>query len=436
MDLSQLGEVVWRRKLVVLAVFLATLAAAAAFSQVVPTRYAATTTIALTPNFERGDTLVIGEALSSLLTTYSRIAESARTRQQAEQLLGRPLDSDVSADASAGTGILQITATSSQRRTAAADSQALANAFTRTLTGNRLLVASIVEPAVTPDEPIQPRPPLILTVAGLLGLVAGILAALAVQRRHSGLDVPEDLMEATDVPLLASVPESRSMKRGNPLAWDDPEARDVHEAFRFMRTSLLMSAGSQSSVQVTSLNPGQGKSSVVANLGVALAQLGREVVIVDADLRRPVQHTIFDVPNDRGLSSLLVRGDLDFEPIPTRFAGLSIVPAGALLPNPTELLHIGLARVAAGFRREGRIVLFDSPPLSPVSDARLLARSVEGVILVVDAGSRVPSLNSALDQLRQVDARILGIVLNRAEADGDTYSPYRMPTGIGVGSSS
>jgi len=433
MDLGQLAGVIWRRKLLVLAVLLLTLGAAVGFSRLVPIRYAATTTIALTPNFAKGDTLVIGDALSSLLTTYSRISESAQNRQRAQGILRRPLRSSVTADSSAGTGILQITAKGPEARTVAEDSRALATAFTQSLVGNRLLVATVVEPAATPTQPVQPRPPLILTIAGLLGLIAGTLIALAVERQRSGLDDPEDLMEATDIPLLANVPEARGMRRGRSLSWDDPELRDVHEAFRFMRTSLLMSAGAHDFIQVTSLDPGQGKSSVVSNLGVALAQLGRDVVIVDADLRRPVQHVIFDVSNERGLSSLLVRGDMDFQPLPTRFPGLSVVPAGALLPNPTELLHVRLAAVATRFRREGRIVLFDSPPLSPVSDARLLARSMDGVILVIDAGSRVHSLNTALEQLRQVDAPILGIVLNRTESDGESYSPYRMPSGIAVG---
>jgi polysaccharide biosynthesis transport protein len=284
--------------------------------------------------------------------------------------------------------------------------------------------------------PVQPRPSLILTIAALLGLVVGVLGALVLERRHSGLDEPEDLMDVTNVPVLANIPEARSMRRGRTLAWDDSELREVHEAFRFLRTSLLMSTAPHGLLQVTSLESGQGKSSVVANLGVAIAQLGREVVIVDADLRRPVQHTIFGVSSQPGFSNLLVQRDLDFEPIPTRFRGLSIIPAGALLPNPTELLHVRLAAVAADLRQEGRIVLFDSPPLVPVSDARLLSRVVDGVILVVDAGSQAQSLGAALEQLRQTEAPVLGTVFNRSESKGDSYSPYLASTGVPVGGAS
>jgi capsular exopolysaccharide synthesis family protein len=170
----------------------------------------------------------------------------------------------------------------------------------------------------------------------------------------------------------------------------------------------------------------------VANLGIAFAQVGIETLILDADLRRPYQHQIFGVENTRGLSTLMAIPDSEVEPRSTAYPGLWVMPSGPVPPNSTEMLHIRFERVLDNLRHRYALVLIDSPPILPVSDARLIAPHSDGVILVVSSGTQKPAaLRSALEKLALVEAKIVGIVLNQAGGDVDAvdaYEAYRYDT--------
>jgi capsular exopolysaccharide synthesis family protein len=204
----------------------------------------------------------------------------------------------------------------------------------------------------------------------------------------------------------------------------------LQEAFRGLRTNLefLADTSREPVLLVTSPHAGQGKSTVVANLGIGLAQLGIKTVIVDGDLRRPQQDRIFEVSNEVGLSNLMARPRSTPEPVPTVYENLSLLPSGPIPPDSTEMLHIRFDAVLAKLRETGALVLVDSPPVLPVDDARLMAPHVDGVVLVLAAGAEKPAaLHRTLEKLSLVGARVLGVVLNFSGEDseaGGRYSYY------------
>lgn len=195
------------------------------------------------------------------------------------------------------------------------------------------------------------------------------------------------------------------------------------EAYRTLRTNLIFSSVEQPvcTLLVSSASAGDDKSLVLANLAVALAQAGSSVILVDADLRRPVQHTLWGVSNERGLSALMIDDTLLAAPplIASSVAGLSILPAGTLPPIPADVLSsqrmtdvIGLLKARAQY------VLFDTPPVLAAADAALLGTKLDGAVLAVRAGStRRDHVARARQALARVHVRVLGAVLTNAERD-------------------
>ena len=204
----------------------------------------------------------------------------------------------------------------------------------------------------------------------------------------------------------------------------------IAEAFRTLRTNVNFSSAAGKplhTLMVTSSGPEEGKSTTVANLSVVLAQAGYKVLIVDADLRKPVQNKIFQLDNHKGLTNLLVE---DLEPSdlirPTILEGLDILTTGPIPPNPSELLASQRMKELLDFFSEKyQIVLVDTPPAIAVTDAVVLATLVDGAILVIRGGmSRIEMVRDAKAVLDKTGVRIIGTVLNGVKMQGDNYYYY------------
>jgi capsular exopolysaccharide synthesis family protein len=161
---------------------------------------------------------------------------------------------------------------------------------------------------------------------------------------------------------------------------------------------------------------------MIANLGVVIAQSGMRVVIVDADLRRPVQHRIFEVPNRNGISDAVLEPDLDIHSHlnQTGVENLMLLTSGSLPPNPAELLGSDrMQRIIEELKQVADVVLFDSPPTLVVADAAILGSRTDGTVLVNDAGNtRTNEARRAVEELRRARANVLGVVLNRVSLSG------------------
>ena len=203
----------------------------------------------------------------------------------------------------------------------------------------------------------------------------------------------------------------------------------VAEAYRTLRNNVQLSNVDNPvrSLLVSSASQDEGKSTTLANLGVTFAQAGNRVVLVDCDLRRPTLHKLFGVPNDKGLTSMLLADQSAALPLlDTPVEGLRLLPSGPPPPNPSELLGSKRLETAiARLQEEADLLLFDSPPVLVVSDAAVLARRVDAVLLVVSAGkTKRDQASRARQVFDRTGARILGVVLNNARLDASVYSYY------------
>jgi capsular exopolysaccharide synthesis family protein len=302
---------------------------------------------------------------------------------------------------------------------------------------------SVVEPAYPSSTPVQPKILLNVALAAILGLFVGIGVAFLVETFDDRLFSPERLQRFTGLLSLGSVAmlpkdgprtvDQMRTKAADPVRTNGYAYGTSHvsEAYRLLHANLQFAAVEKPlrTLLVTSSDAGDGKSSIAANLAVVMAQAGQRIVLIDADLRRPTQHAIFDVSNRAGLTSLLVDERLAVEGVllTTRVEGLKLLPSGPLPPNPSELLasHRMQTRLSE-LRDVCDVVILDSPPIMAVSDPAVLARQADGTLLVINAQrTRGQRASHAVDTLRHAGAAVVGGVLNRIpRGKGNAYYGY------------
>ncbi len=207
------------------------------------------------------------------------------------------------------------------------------------------------------------------------------------------------------------------------ITYHDPRS-PVSEAFRTLRTNLdFVSPGAPlKSILVSSPGPGEGKSSIAANLAIAMAHANKRVILVDADLRKPTQHKLFSLPNRVGLTSLLVKNanqDIQQE---VAVPGLSVITSGPIPPNPSELLASDVMdAVKHSLASKADIVIYDAPPIAVVTDAIILGSKLNGTLMVVRLGvTSREATKRAKELLKTSRSRVLGIVVN----DGPNRTGY------------
>ncbi|WP_366922153.1 CpsD/CapB family tyrosine-protein kinase [Metallumcola ferriviriculae] len=201
------------------------------------------------------------------------------------------------------------------------------------------------------------------------------------------------------------------------------------EAYRLIRTNLKYSqaSGQLQSIMFTSAGPGEGKSTTAANVAVTMAQAGQKTLVIDCDMRKPVQHKIFGLTNIMGVTNLLVEHLLPEEVIQeTGIYGLNVITCGPIPPNPSELLGSeGMKDFLQNIRGTYDQIIIDCPPVIAVTDAMVAGALVDGVVLVVKAyDSNVDMVNEAKKLLNSAGAKVIGAVLNKVKAKGKDYYYY------------
>jgi capsular exopolysaccharide synthesis family protein len=275
-----------------------------------------------------------------------------------------------------------------------------------------------VEVAKPPTAPVSPRPALNLAAGGLAGLLLGIGVVLLARRLNTRIRDVSELEAVSGRPVLGSISVDPAA-RSQPLTVGPQATGRRAEEFRSLRTNLqfVHLTSDQRSFVVTSSIESEGKSSTSANLALALANLGQRVLIVDADLRRPKVANYFGIDGSIGLTDVLIGGTPLEDAVQSwEGADLSVLPAGQIPPNPNELLQSPpMAALISRLSEQYDVVVYDTPPLMPVSDAAVLARQTEGAIVLASAGRVHQSqLRGALAQLDAVKAVVLGVVLTMA----------------------
>ncbi len=292
-------------------------------------------------------------------------------------------------------------------------------AFSSTGASNLL---SVVQPAVAPESPVSPRPFLNTLIAALVAAVVAVGIALLAERLDDRLKTSEDVQEATGLATLGAIPRMRSEKGRDEfyaLAALLYPRSSAAEGYRTLRANLEFASLDVPirTLLVTSASPGEGKTATAANLALVLAQAGRRVLLVDADLRKPGLHTMFRLSNERGITTLVRSDDVALPMVAhaTEEKRLHVLSSGPVPGNPAELLGSQRMRtILARLQGQYDMLVLDSPPLSVVADPAILGSFLDATLLVVDAErSHRSQVRQARDALAKADARVLGTVLNR-----------------------
>jgi succinoglycan biosynthesis transport protein ExoP len=293
-----------------------------------------------------------------------------------------------------------------------------------------------LDQAQVPTEPVSPDLRVNVVAAGMISLFVGIGLALLLAFLDRSVKSVEDAQTAAGSPVLGVIP----MIAESDLPRDDDKARDLYvfqhptsrvaECCRSLRTNILFSGADRSlkTLVVSSPNPREGKTTTVIYLGTTMAQSGQRVLLVDTDMRRPRLHASTGVPRQKGLSNLIV-GEDRYEDVikQTEIPNLFVLPCGPLPPNPAELLMTKrfatvLKELAERFDR----VILDSPPLGAVTDAVVLSKQADGVMLVVRSGKTLrDEVTRSVKSIRSVNGSIVGVILNEiALEDRRGYYSY------------
>lgn len=269
-----------------------------------------------------------------------------------------------------------------------------------------------------------------ILLATAIGLVLASGAAFALEYLDDTIRTPEDINAVAELQMLGSVPRLKGEDyAGNLVTIQEPRS-PMAEAYRMLRTNLQFSAIDRSlqALMVSSPSPAEGKSTTAANLSVVLASAGQRVILVDADLRRPVQHTIFQLSNHTGLTTILLDSNINLTDMlqATSVENLKVMTSGPIPPNPSELLGSKrMGYLIDALKSQSDTIIFDSPPIMSVADAPVLASRVDGVLLVVEWGRTQRSIaRRSKDAIAAVGGTMLGVVLNRLPKRHEPYAYY------------
>jgi capsular exopolysaccharide synthesis family protein len=356
------------------------------------------------------------------------------------------LTQKISAAVVPDTVILEISATDPSARRA----QRIAQATAQELSGfvseletppgrkHAPVKATIVDPASLPTTPVSPQPVRNIGLAVLVGLLLGVAAAFVRELLDTSIKGSEDIGEVTEVPVLGRIQFDSGVSK-QPLLSDLTSTSPRVEAFRILRTNLqFVDVDRDKKIfVVTSPMPREGKTSTASNTAIAVQSAGLRTLLIDGDLRRPQLADLFGLEPSVGLTSILL-GEIDLEEAVQHHprSGLAVLTSGTLPPNPAELLQSqAMRQVLDKVRREYDVIVIDTPPLLPVTDAALLATQADGAVVVVRQGKTTrDQLTHSMERLHAVGARPLGVTLNMVRAAsrrsggygyryGHTYAP-------------
>lgn len=289
----------------------------------------------------------------------------------------------------------------------------------------------VADDADVPTEPVPEGGINPIIPAALAGFTLAVAVVLLLAYFDNTIKTTAEVEEVTGAPLLGAMPVlSGRRTSASPLFAVTQPQTDAADAIRVIRTNIEFAASERMTASLVISSPGsaEGKSTIAANLAVAMVQARRSVMIIDADLRRPSLHSIFGVRNDRGLSTLLARPDQPWwsAAVATTIPRLSLIPSGPLPPNPADLLSLDrLPRLLEEIAETVDFILIDTPPMLPMSDSLEIAAKADGVILVCRANrTRRGALEAAAARLRQGNVRVVGAVLNEQPRSEASYGYY------------
>ena len=293
---------------------------------------------------------------------------------------------------------------------------------------------SIQDPAEVPVIPIKPKKKLNILLAMLIGIFGGVGLAFFIEYMDDTIKNLDGVKGINIWPFLGGVPEITDDKEKTEFKKDllshlkpqDPTA----ESYKAIRTRIFFSSTEEHPIKtilITSPGPQEGKTTTLCNLGIAIAQTGKSVLFVDADMRRPRLHGIFKIKNEKGLSDYLCSmADFDEVIKKSSIEGISLIPGGTYPPNPSELLSSHkMNELVDKTKSKFDFVLFDTPPVAVVTDAVVLSKFIDGAILVIESGKTSKRIIPRVIQvLEDAKTKVIGTILNKISISNRSYHYY------------
>jgi capsular exopolysaccharide synthesis family protein len=444
--LSDYLRVAAERWKIVLAGLILGLAGASAATWAIPPEYTTKSTVylasrtsndSLASAFQGGMLSAQRVKTYTALMTSTRVAQDIATDLHADHLTPAAIAASLKVTVQPDTVLLTMSATHRSPEVAQRIADAAGRAFSRVVeqmekpsdpAREPVVTARILEPALLPTTPTQPRPTLNFLIGSVFGLLAGYAGALIRSALDTSVKSAEDLGKITDAPNLGEIAFDPKVPQRPLTVHEHPHSARA-EAFRQLRTNLQFVDVDRPRklIVVTSSMPKEGKSTTLCNLAITLAKAGSRVVVVEADLRLPRVADYLGLNGAIGVTNVLA-GQLALEDALQTWGRnlFHVLPSGPLPANPSELLGSQqMANLLAELGKRYDMVLVDSPPLLPVTDAAAVSTACDGAIMIVRHGKTTRNqIKSAKAALEAVSVRLLGTVMTMTPNPGTTYSYY------------
>ncbi|WP_314146301.1 polysaccharide biosynthesis tyrosine autokinase [uncultured Leifsonia sp.] len=442
MDLRDYLRVFHKNWILIALCALLGVAVAAVFSLMATPKYKAETELYV--SVRAGDSaattdLVQGTSFArQAVTSYVSVVDSASVLDRVIDELKldttpSALAAKISAESPLNTVLIDITVTDDDPKRAADiansvgknTSYIVTNKLENAQGGASLVNVQTIQPATTPTRPSSPNVPLNVVLGLLVGLGVGILASFLRSILDTRIHNAHDIEQVTDRPILGAVSFDPSARKRPLIVHADPRNPRA-ESFRSLRTNLqFVNIGGPRSYVITSSVPGEGKSTTAANLAISLAETGARVALIDGDLRLPKVAEYMGIEGAVGLTDVLI-GRAELTDVLQKWGRgqLYVLPAGAIPPNPSELLGSSvMANLINDLSSEFDFVLVDAPPLLLVTDAAVISKLTGGAILAAASGrTKKNELAAAVRALEHIDSRLIGVVVTMLPVKGpDSY---------------
>lgn len=287
-----------------------------------------------------------------------------------------------------------------------------------------------IEEAKASKSPIRPRTFTNVLLAAAVGGMIAIGIIFLIDYLDDTVKTPDHVLEDTNLTTLGAIAIIKMDQGGEGLITQQAPRDPISEAYRVIRTNLDFSAVDEKlkSLLISSASPGEGKSTTAANVAVVMAQTGKKVVLIDADLRRPMQHKIFNLSNNMGLTTSILDNQT---PVvehlqETKTNNLRLLTSGPIPPNPAELLDSQrMQDVLQELQETVDLVVIDTPPVLTVADASIIGPYVNGALLVIDTGStKREAFANAVERITRTGSHVFGVILNKVKLDRSGYGYY------------